>query len=375
MPSSIASLASGGGASAAAVASTSETNISDDPAAVRAQQRDEPAQLAAAAGRRAPAPDQIVATRAHSPATRLDRIAVQEDLVRQALGRDLRVQRRLGQQLLVRAARQRRARSRARRCRRPARSSRAGGRSRTSCRPRMTSRSAALISRSVVASTDEVASSRIRMRGSARKARAIAIRWRWPPRKRQAALADAGVVAVRQLGDEPRRLRALGGAARSPRARRPAARRRCCPRPCRRTGTGRRRRPRSRCRSDDDVDRAHVGAVDQHRARARVVQPRQQLHQRRLAGARWRRPARPCCRPRRPGRRRAARPGRRRSRTSRRAARRARGPRAATSAPPTIRGSRSRISSSRAPDAVARCARPSATPSIRIGPISISRYV
>ena len=30
-------------------------------------------------------------------------------------------------------------------------------------------------------SSDEVASSRIRMRGSARIARAIATRWRWPP--------------------------------------------------------------------------------------------------------------------------------------------------------------------------------------------------
>ena len=34
---------------------------------------------------------------------------------------------------------------------------------------------------SVVASTLEVASSRIRMRGSASRARAIATRWRWPP--------------------------------------------------------------------------------------------------------------------------------------------------------------------------------------------------
>ena len=48
-------------------------------------------------------------------------------------------------------------------------------------RPRMTSRSACLISASVVASTDEVASSRIRIRGSASSARAIAKRWRWPP--------------------------------------------------------------------------------------------------------------------------------------------------------------------------------------------------
>ena len=48
-------------------------------------------------------------------------------------------------------------------------------------RPVMTSRSASLICCSVEASTLEVASSRIRMRGSASSARAIARRWRWPP--------------------------------------------------------------------------------------------------------------------------------------------------------------------------------------------------
>ena len=48
-------------------------------------------------------------------------------------------------------------------------------------RPAITSRSAVLIACSVEASTDEVASSRIRMRGSLSSARAIATRWRWPP--------------------------------------------------------------------------------------------------------------------------------------------------------------------------------------------------
>ena len=37
------------------------------------------------------------------------------------------------------------------------------------------------ISRSVEASIDDVASSRMRIRGSASSARAMAIRWRWPP--------------------------------------------------------------------------------------------------------------------------------------------------------------------------------------------------
>ena len=48
-------------------------------------------------------------------------------------------------------------------------------------RPAITSRSAALIACSVEASTEEVASSRIRIRGSLSSARAIAMRWRWPP--------------------------------------------------------------------------------------------------------------------------------------------------------------------------------------------------
>ena len=48
-------------------------------------------------------------------------------------------------------------------------------------RPRIASRSACLIACSVEASTEEVASSRIRIRGSMTSARAIAIRWRWPP--------------------------------------------------------------------------------------------------------------------------------------------------------------------------------------------------
>ena len=42
----------------------------------------------------------------------------------------------------------------------------------------------------------EVASSRTRIRGSARIARAIATRWRWPPDSLHAALADDRVVAL-----------------------------------------------------------------------------------------------------------------------------------------------------------------------------------
>ncbi len=47
--------------------------------------------------------------------------------------------------------------------------------------PAIASRRPRLIAASVCASTDEVASSRIRIRGSASSARAIATRWRWPP--------------------------------------------------------------------------------------------------------------------------------------------------------------------------------------------------
>ena len=50
-------------------------------------------------------------------------------------------------------------------------------------RPAIASCSPDLIAASVVASTEEVASSRIRIRGSASRARAIATRWRWPPER------------------------------------------------------------------------------------------------------------------------------------------------------------------------------------------------
>ena len=48
-------------------------------------------------------------------------------------------------------------------------------------RPCITVASAALISCSLVGSTELVASSRISTLGSARMARARAMRWRWPP--------------------------------------------------------------------------------------------------------------------------------------------------------------------------------------------------
>ena len=48
-------------------------------------------------------------------------------------------------------------------------------------RSRIASRRPTRIRASVVASTEAVASSRIRIRGSTASARAIARRWRWPP--------------------------------------------------------------------------------------------------------------------------------------------------------------------------------------------------
>ena len=48
-------------------------------------------------------------------------------------------------------------------------------------RPAIAPRRPTRISASVEASTEAVASSRIRIRGSTASARAIASRWRWPP--------------------------------------------------------------------------------------------------------------------------------------------------------------------------------------------------
>ena len=262
MPLSIASAASGGGASAAAVANSSATNISATRPAVRLQQRREAAQLAPAPGGRPPAPHEVVAARERGGGCAG---AAARSSLRPLTARHFSIGSRLrktwsGRPLvaisaysvgLARGARRECPRATMRPCSSTTMSSASAiVESRWAMtnvvRPCMTSRRAALISRSVVASTEEVASSRIRTRGSARKARAIAIRWRWPPLRGQAALADAGVVAVGQLGDELRRPGRARRPARSPRARRPGARRRCCPRPCPRTGTGRRRRPRSR---------------------------------------------------------------------------------------------------------------------------------
>ena len=73
--------------------------------AVRAEQHDQSAQLAPAPGGRAPAADEVIAARAHSPATRSTGSRFRKHLVREPLGRDLGVQRRLRQERLVITAR------------------------------------------------------------------------------------------------------------------------------------------------------------------------------------------------------------------------------------------------------------------------------
>jgi hypothetical protein len=186
MPSSIASFASGAGASAAPVAATSETNIASTRQRYGASSSTRPRSLRRA--RRSPAGAREPARRrggfgghsrgAHSPTG--DRPAGTP-------GRAVPSRRSRGTAASARAA------PRGADVRDPAASrttissASAIVESRWAItnvvRPAITSRSARLICCSVEASTDEVASSRIRIRGSARIARAIAIRWRWPPER------------------------------------------------------------------------------------------------------------------------------------------------------------------------------------------------
>jgi hypothetical protein len=76
-------------------------------------------------------------------------------------------------------------------------------------RSRITSRRPARMRASVVASTEAVASSRTRMRGSIRSALAIAMRWRWPPESVIPRSHDR-VVPLRELEDEVVRLGGSG---------------------------------------------------------------------------------------------------------------------------------------------------------------------
>ena len=130
----------------------------------------------------------------------------------------------------------------------------------------------------------EVASSRIRIRGSASSARANATSWRWPAESCAAALADLGVEALGQPLDE------LDRADRAPR-----------PPDLLLVGVGaaegdvvadRAREQEALLGHDPELapqavglELAQVVAVDQQPAALRVVEARDQLRQRRLAGA------------------------------------------------------------------------------------------
>ena len=104
-------------------------------------------------------------------------------------------------------------------------------------------------------------------------------------REPRAALAELRLVAVLEPGDE---LVGADGARRrgdllARRVR--AARTRCSRRPCRRTGSPPAGRSRAAGGASCCVTVAQVGAVDRDRALGRVVEAREQLRDRRLAGA------------------------------------------------------------------------------------------
>ena len=151
-------------------------------------------------------------------------------------------------------------------------------------RPAIASSSASLISRSVEESTEEVASSRISTRGSASSARAIARRWRWPPERLRPRSPTRVWKPWGRRVDELVRLRALRGqfdlGEGGVRARVGDV-----------LGDGGGEQEgivaddRDRVAQRAQVDLADVGAVDEHGARARVVQARDERDEAGLARA------------------------------------------------------------------------------------------
>ena len=149
-------------------------------------------------------------------------------------------------------------------------------------RPSITSRSAPLIRLSVVASTLEVASSRTRIRGSVNRARAIATRCRWPPdRVRPRSPTSVSSPSGSESMSSPRPAREAAWSTSSP----PASRRVC-------DVVAERRREQERVLGHHGhlaaqrgrVERTHVGAVHADAALGDVVEPRDQHHERALAG-------------------------------------------------------------------------------------------
>ena len=152
-------------------------------------------------------------------------------------------------------------------------------------RPRASRSSAPRISASLSASRAEVGSSRSRIGASRRMARAIDRRWRSPPENWPAVGRDQRVVALRQRPDEAVGGRGLGGGLDLGAAGACGGRSRCC----RATRAGQQHRflahHRDLVAQRGQRQRAEVVAVEQDPARGRVVEPRQQVEDRGLAGA------------------------------------------------------------------------------------------
>ena len=159
-------------------------------------------------------------------------------------------------------------------------------------RPFMSSARPSWMRASLSLSSDEVASSRMRMRGSARMARAIATRWRWPPE----SLTPRSPTIVSYLSGScstNSSQRAIAAARRTCLASaRPGARRRCSRRPCRRRGSCPGGRRRAACGSPRGARLERSLPSTRMRPRGRAVERRDEADDRALAGRRRARPGR-----------------------------------------------------------------------------------
>ena len=156
-------------------------------------------------------------------------------------------------------------------------------------RPAISRSSACWITASFSASTEDSASSRIRI-GASRSKRAgdrqpLALAARQP----HAALADHGRVALRQRGDEFVRVGVARRGFELGLASRPACRGADSPRRCRGTDRCPAARRRSARAQRVGIERRRSCAADPHRARLRIEEPQQQPRDRRFADAARRR--------------------------------------------------------------------------------------
>ena len=152
-------------------------------------------------------------------------------------------------------------------------------------RPCRSRRSACSIRCSVAMSTELVASSRIRIARIGEQRPRERDELALTEREAEAALAELGVVAVLEPRRRTRRPRPRARRRRSPRGRRPDGRRRCCRRPCRRRGSPPAARSRAGGGATPGVRRAGRSPSTRDRAAGRVVEPGDQLRDRRLPGA------------------------------------------------------------------------------------------